>query len=305
MLLLIVEVALGVILLLFLIDAFWRSKKDVSGKTVLITGAGSGLGRLLSLKFAQERCVMVLWDMNLQGVEETARMCKEKGALAAIAMKVDLSDRNDVRGVAERVKLEVGDVDILVNNAGIVSGKKMMECSEEMIIKTMEVNTLALFWTTRAFLPAMLAKNSGHLVTMASLAGLVGVNGLADYSASKFGAFGFNESMRFELAAQKKYGVKTTVVCPFFINTGMFDGVRAWSPNLMPILDPNYAVDMIFNAIVTNVEYLVMPRFPYLITLARSMFPVYAFDWTMNFLGVNRSMDDFKGRTAAKEAKNK
>jgi len=218
-------------------------------------------------------------------------------------MKVDLSDRHDVRKVADRVKQEMGDVDILVNNAGIVSGKKMLDCSEELIIKTLEVNTLALFWTTRAFLPAMLARNSGHLVTIASLAGLVGVNGLADYCASKFGAVGFNESMRFELNAQKKYGVKTTVVCPFFINTGMFDGIKAWSPTLMPILEPDYAVDKIFESIITNTEYLVMPRFPYLIALNRVLFPIWGFDWVINFLGVNKTMDDFKGRTQEQKKK--
>jgi len=292
----VLEYGAVVLILIVLIDAYARKKKSVKGQIVLITGAGSGLGRLLALKFAKESCVLVLWDVNEQGVQATAQECTAQGARKALAMKVDLSDRHDVRKVADRVKQEVGDVDILINNAGIVSGKKMLDCSEELIIKTMEVNTLALFWTTRAFLPAMLARNKGHLVTIASMAGQIGVSGLADYCASKFGAVGFNESMRFELKTQKKDGVKTTVVCPFFINTGMFDGVVAPSPNLLPILEPAYAVDMIFDSIVTNTEYLAMPRFAYLLALGRAVFPIRVFDKVMDFFGTSYSMDGFKGR---------
>ena len=85
---------------------------------------------------------------------------------------------------------------------------------------------LPLQQTTKAFLPSMLENNHGHVATIASSAGLFGVCGLCDYSASKFGAVGFDESLMMELGVMKKTGVHTTVVCPFFINTGMLDGVR-------------------------------------------------------------------------------
>ena len=292
-------VALLLILALHLVDIFARKKKDVRGKIVLITGSGSGLGRQLALRFSKERCRLVLWDVNEEAVQKVAEECTQAGAESATAAKVDLSDRHSVRAAGEKVNKEIGDVDILVNNAGIVTGKKLQDCSEELIIKTVEVNTLALFWTTRAFLPAMLRRNSGHLVTIASMAGLCGVNGLADYCASKYGAVGFNESMRFELKSQGKYGIKTTVVCPFYINTGMFDGVATKSPNLLPILQPDYAVTKIYNAILTDCELLIMPRFAYFLALNRAVFPVFMYDWVMNFLGVNDTMDDFKGRPVA------
>ena len=79
----------------------------------------------------------------------------------------------------------------------------------------------------KAFLPAMLRRNHGHVVTIASAAGLFGVTGLADYSASKCAVIGFDDSLRDELAYLGKDGVFTTVVCPFYINTGMFDGVKS------------------------------------------------------------------------------
>lgn len=78
----------------------------------------------------------------------------------------------------------------------------------------------------KAFLPDMMERNHGHIVNIASSAGLVGVTGLADYCASKFAAVGFDESLRFELEYLKKDGIHTTVVCPFFINTGMFEGAK-------------------------------------------------------------------------------
>jgi all-trans-retinol dehydrogenase (NAD+) len=88
-------------------------------------------------------------------------------------------------------------------------------------------NVVSLLQTVKAFLPYMLGKNSGHIVSIASSAGLFGVTGLADYCASKFAAVGFDESLRMELSALGKDGVHTTVVCPYFINTGMFDGVTS------------------------------------------------------------------------------
>lgn len=81
--------------------------------------------------------------------------------------------------------------------------------------------------TVKAFLPDMMKRNSGHIVSIASSAGLFGVAGLADYCASKFAAVGFMESIRAELAAMGLTGIHTTVVCPYFINTGMFDRVRS------------------------------------------------------------------------------
>ena len=119
-----------------------------------------------------------------------------------------------------QVKADVGDVDILINNAGIVTGKKFLECSDSLIEKTMQVNTNAHFWvrkivksikrlqvlksnsvpqTVKSFLPSMLQRNRGHVVSIASSAGFFGVTGLADYCASKFAAVGFDESLRNEI----------------------------------------------------------------------------------------------------------
>jgi len=282
--------------LLFLLDWATKKTKKVGNDTVLITGAGSGLGRLLALKFSKEGSRLVLWDLNEESVKKVAEECEKAGAKKTYYQKIDLSKREQIRECAEKVRQEMGDVDILVNNAGIVTGKTLLECTEEQMVKTVEVNLMALFWTTRAFLPKMIEKNHGHIINISSMAGLVGVNGLADYCASKAGVFQFNESVRFELQRKGKYGVKTTVVCPFYINTGMFDGAKTRFSFLLPIMEPDYVVDRIFKAILISQEVLIMPWFASLITLARGAMPTRAFDLLMNFLGVNATMDQFKGR---------
>lgn len=85
---------------------------------------------------------------------------------------------------------------------------------------------MILFQTVKCFVPGMLERNHGHIVNIASAAGISGVNGLADYCASKFAAVGFDESLRMEFLSMEKTGVHTTVICPFYINTGMFEGVQ-------------------------------------------------------------------------------
>jgi len=281
-------------IVLFFVPTRFRSK-DVKGEIVLITGAGSGIGRLLALRFAKLGSRLVLWDVNNKSNEQTARECRELGARVN-SYACDISQRNVIYETANKVKDEVGDVDILINNAGIVTGKKFLDCPDALIEKTMNVNSVAHFWIAKAFLPSMKARNHGHVVTIASAAGLFGQNGLADYCASKHAAVGFDESIRTELAMDGKSGVHTTVVCPFYINTGMFDGVQTRFPSILPILDPHYCVDKIMEAILTNAYLLCLPRVIYLLAVLKSLFPVKAVLLANDFYGTSNSMDDFRGR---------
>ncbi len=261
--------------------------------TVLLTGAASGLGLLMARTMGAEGARLVLWDVNAAGLESVRSELAGGGARVA-AYTCDLSDRQAIAATASRTLAEHGPVDILVNNAGIVSGKALLDASDGDIERTFAVNTLALFWTTRAFLPAMLARNRGHIVTIASAAGIVGTAKLVDYCASKHAAVGFDESLRLELRRARSR-VVTTVVCPFYISTGMFAGVRTRFAWLLPILEPDYAVNRILQAIRKNRRRVIMPRLVGSTYLAR-LLPVPAFDGIMEFLGVTRSMDEFRGR---------
>ncbi|XP_063613023.1 short-chain dehydrogenase/reductase family 16C member 6-like [Penaeus indicus] len=119
--------------------------KDVTGDIVLVTGGGSGIGRLMCLNFAKKGAKIVTWDVDEAGNKETMRQVVALGGTCR-AYTVDLCDRNAVYKAADRVKEEVGKVDILVNNAGIVTGKKFMESSDDLIVRTFQVNTFAHFW---------------------------------------------------------------------------------------------------------------------------------------------------------------
>jgi all-trans-retinol dehydrogenase (NAD+) len=131
-------------------------------------------------------------------------------------------------------------------------------------------------------------------VTIASAAGLMGVSGLVDYTASKFAAVGFDDALRSELGRIAP-GVKTTIVCPYYINTGMFDGVRTRFPLLLPILDEATVAARIVRAIEQAQPRLVMPLLVRSVPLLR-MLPVSVFDALASFLGLNRGMDHFRGR---------
>jgi all-trans-retinol dehydrogenase (NAD+) len=277
------------------------SRKNLAGSVVLVTGGGSGIGRLLSLEFGKRNCKVVIWDINKKGADAVAEEIKAAGGEVHV-YKCDLSSREQIYAAAELVKKDVGNVNILVNNAGIVTGKSFIDSADTMIELTMKVNTLAHFWTLKAFLPSMLEHNAGHVVTIASSAGLSGTPGLVDYCASKFAAVGIDESLRNELIKHNS-GVHTTVVCPFYINTGMFDGVKTRFPWLLPILEPEYVADQIVSAVETNRAQVWLPKLILTSTWIKSVFNTNSTAKILEFLGVFDSMNDFKGRKGEAEVR--
>lgn len=287
--------------LLALIPTKYYPKKSVRNNVVLITGAGSGVGRLLALKMAERGARVVGLDIDGPAVNQTVRMIKhfEKGCEPK-AYVCDLSSREYIYKVAQQVKDEIGDVDILINNAGVVTGKDLLDCPDDSIVKTMHVNCLAHFWTVKSFLPRMIERNSGHIVTIASGAGMIAINGLADYCASKFGVIGFHESLDLELSAKGVDNVHMTLVCPYYINTGMFDGVTTKFPLTLPIMDPEYAARKIINAILMNQKMLAIPRLLYLFFFLKNLLPVRVGHYLGHSMEVTKSMANFKGREKKK-----
>jgi all-trans-retinol dehydrogenase (NAD+) len=264
-----------------------------SNKVTLITGGANGLGRLIALKMAARGSHVVIWDIADESLDTVAS--EISGADYKVATyHCDVSDKEMVYKTADKVRSEVGRVDILINNAGVVSGRPFLECTDEQFERTMAVNVLAHFWTVKAFLPDMVKSNSGHIVTIASAGGIVGVSGLVDYSTSKFAAFGFDESLRAELKKQR-LNINTTVVCPYFIGSEMFAGVKTRFSFLLPILDAEKVSGQIVDAIARKRRRLITPPLVYSTWLLR-LLPVGVFDWLATFLGINSAMDEFRGR---------
>ena len=260
---------------------------------ILITGASSGIGKLMAEAFAAEGARVILWGREQAALEAVGKELTERGMRCASYL-CDVSRRDSIYDTAERVIREHGPIDILINNAGVVSGRPLLEISDAEIEQTFDVNALAPIWTTRAFLPTMIERGRGHIVTIASAAGLIGAPRLTDYAASKHAAVGFNDALRSELRHLGHRGIRTTVVCPYFISTGMFEGATAATP-LFPVLTPDYATRQIVRAIRRGRRRLLLPRAIGVVFLAR-LLPAPVFDWIARALGVTRSMDGFRGR---------
>ena len=271
-------------------------KKNLSRDHVYLTGAGSGLGRLMTQKLGKMGCKLSISDINLKGVEETKQICVKMGIKAENihVMQVDVSKHSSITESAQSAKAKFGTVTILINNAGIVSGKTLLELSDVMIERTIHVNTISHLHTIREFLPDMIANKRGHIVSIASMAGMTGLPGLADYCASKFGAVAIDESLRLELKKRnnQRY-IKTTCICPFFISTGMFEGAKNAFP--MRILTPEEVVKRIINAIRQEESYVTIPARGNLMYIVR-LLPISWVDFISKWFGVLSTMDDFQGR---------
>lgn len=265
---------------------------QIRDKHVLITGGAQGMGALMARGcLARGAARVTLWDVNDYALESRVRELQGSGATVAGA-RVDLGDFTQIAEAAVALTDE-RPVDILINNAGIVVGRTLAEQSHEEIEKSIRVNTLGVIHTTRAFLPAMLARNSGHIVNIASASGFVPVPRLTTYAASKWACLGFSESLRVELRENR--GMHVTTVCPSYVNTGMFAGAAA--PFGAPLLEPGYAAEKILQGIERNTSMLRMPWIVNLVPMLYAAIPAPIFDAVCGrWLGIYRSMDHFSGK---------
>ncbi|EFN82867.1 short-chain dehydrogenase/reductase family 16C member 6 [Harpegnathos saltator] len=243
--------------------------KSINGEIALVTGGGGGLGRLLSLRLANLGAIVVVWDINESGIRETVKLVQAAGG-TCYGYVCDLCDREDIYKKAIIIKEEIGKVTILINNAGVAIGTRLLDTPDKLIMRTMDVNIMSHFWTVKAFLPAMMENNKGHIVSIASLAGYCGVPKLVDYCASKFAAVGFDEALRIELEYEG-YDINTTVVCPYFIrSTGMFEDVQS---RYVPTLSPNDVADRILMALRCNEKFAIIPGYMQILLGMKWLFP--------------------------------
>jgi all-trans-retinol dehydrogenase (NAD+) len=290
-------------LVLFCVPKSFRKGKDITGETALVTGAGSGIGRLIAIRLARLGAKVVLWDVNKAGLDGTKSVIEKEGGEVR-SFICDVSDRTKVYEIAEQVRQEIGDVTIIINNAGIVNGKWLLETADEKIAKVMDVNVTAHFWILKAFLPHMIETNHGQIVTISSIAGRSASPRLVDYCASKFAATGLHEALSRELRLLGKDGIYVTNVCPFFIKTGMFEGVEIknpWLPLVLPLLEPEYVADKVVEATIFNEYEILIPRSFYFLGPLAAILPRKAMIAAEDFLGVSEFMSNFVGREGSKQ----
>lgn len=265
----------------------------IKDKCVLITGAGSGIGRIMG-RLALERGArkVVIWDINEENI--AASLAAYGAPERTAGYRVDVSDPQQIAETHARTCRECGAVDILINCAGIITGNKTFEQqSVAEIERTMAVNAAAPMLLAREVLPGMIARNEGHVCNIASAAGMISNPRMSVYAASKWAVIGWSDSLRIELQ-EARSGVHVTTVAPYYINTGMFDGVRS---RLVPILNPEKTARKIIRAIERNCDFRGIPWSFHLIRLAQGVLPTSWFDCIIgHWAGIYHTMDHFTGR---------
>lgn len=264
---------------------------QLQNKTVLITGGASGIGKILVRLFLERNATVIIWDINEISIAETISSFSSKGKI--IGFKVDVSNGEQIQEIAKKVRQDFGSIDYLINNAGIIVGKYFNEHSTADITKTMAINANAPMLITHEFLEGMLAKNSGHICNIASSGGLISNPKMAVYVASKWSLIGWSDSLRIEMKKLKK-NINVTTIMPYYINTGMFDGVKS----KIPILKPEAAALTIIKAIEKNKKMVTIPGYMYrFIKLGQAFMSINFFDWFAgSFLGIYSTMEHFTGR---------
>ena len=197
-----------------------RPKSVVRNKVVVVTGAGSGIGRALALELGRRGARLALCDLDGNGLAGTVDLLGDAGADTHTAL-LDVADRAAVQEYAESVARHYGVVHQVYNNAGVAGGgRTVLDAEWEVYDKVLGVNLFGVIYCTKAFLPHLVASGDGHVVNISSLNGYMAQPMLSAYSASKFGVRGFTESLRAEMLVADS-PVKVTVVHPGGVKTNI------------------------------------------------------------------------------------
>ncbi|KAE9026023.1 hypothetical protein PR003_g11287 [Phytophthora rubi] len=315
---------LAVLLLLLVAGAAGVSRRrrfSLDGKVVVITGAASGIGRRLALKVFEEAkdVTLALLDVDLPALHKLrTELQLQQESNVVFVHECDVSDNEAVDECIARVVADVAPkhIGVLVNNAGVVMGRSLQDLTPEQIQKTFAVNTLAHFWTVKAALPSMKKAPEALLVTLSSVMGMTSSAGLTDYCASKAAVNAFHEALRLELWRDNVKTIRTLLVCPAAVDTGMFAGVLAaddWAVKIsrffIPMLSESKVVDSIYRAMLRGDELLISCFSGWRgIALAWApaisrLLPVPLYDAVVRLGGGLNGMDTFVGKqpTAGKE----
>lgn len=192
--------------------------KSLQGKTVVITGAGSGIGRALALYAAREGARLAISDVNEAGLAETGSHAESAGALRVRTDRVDVADRAAMSSYAKDVADDFGTVNVVVNNAGVSLTGNVLDLDYEDFDWIMGINFWGVVHGSKEFLPHLIASGDGHLVNISSLFGLLSMPSQSAYNAAKYAVRGFSEALREELLIAKA-PVGVTVVHPGGIKT--------------------------------------------------------------------------------------
>jgi len=202
--------------------------KTLDDKVVVITGAGSGMGRQLALQAADRGAALALSDWDEVGLVETEKLLVGRAKRGVRTDKLDVRDREAVHAWADSIRAELGRVNVVVNNAGVALHGNFEEVDYADFEWVMDVDFWGVVQGTKAFLPHLIESGDGHLVNVSSLFGLLGMPGQTAYNSAKFAVRGFTEALRQEMLISR-HPVQVTCVHPGGIKTAIARNARATS----------------------------------------------------------------------------
>lgn len=242
---------------------------DLRGKTTVVTGASSGIGRATALELARRGANVVLGARRLEQLERTAADCRALG-VRATAVATDVTQAGDCRRLVEAA----GDVDVLVNNAGFATFAAIADASAEELRAMMDTNYFGVVHCTQAALPRMLTRGSGTIVNVASIAGIMGYARMGGYCATKFAVIGFTEALRDEVLGR---GVRVALVCPGTTDSEFFvkaeRGKMPGASRLIGAVSPERVARAVCDAAEDGRYRRILPPFAHLYMRLKETFP--------------------------------
>ncbi|MGZ8738540.1 MAG: SDR family NAD(P)-dependent oxidoreductase [Nocardioides sp.] len=236
--------------------------KTLDDKVVVITGAGSGIGRALALTCAARGSQLALSDVDETGLAETVDLAKNAGAREVHSTRLDVADRSAFAAYATEVAEHFGRVNVVVNNAGVSLSGDVDEMTYEDMDWVVDINLWGVIAGTKEFLPHLIASGDGHVVNLSSLFGLISVPGQSLYNATKYAVRGFSESLREEMLVHG-HPVGVTVVHPGGIRTAIVrnsrvagkgdkDAITALFDKKLARMTPERAAEIIVDAVLKD-----------------------------------------------------
>lgn len=191
--------------------------RSLNGRVAVVTGAGSGIGRAIAIRLAEDTAKIAIWDINAAGAEETAKMIRDAGG-TAIAIEADCSDKAAISAAADRTRRELGPIAILVNNAGIAPFTSFLNTDDELFDKVIHINLRGPWLLTKEVLPEMLEAGWGRIINITSSSVQTGSPAQGHYVSSKGGLMGMTKALALEFAPS---GVTFNMIPPGSVDTPM------------------------------------------------------------------------------------
>jgi NAD(P)-dependent dehydrogenase (short-subunit alcohol dehydrogenase family) len=269
-----------------------KERRSLSGKVVAITGGAQGIGKATAAALVRKGCRVAIGDLDTGLAEQTA------AALGggAVALPLDVTDRNSFAGFLEAAERELGPIDVLINNAGIMPVTPLVEESDASIRRQLDINVYGVIVGSQLAIERMRPRGTGHIVNVASSAGKVGVPGIATYSATKHAVVGLTEAARHEL---RDSGIELSIVMPVLVNTALTEGLS--SKRGVKEVEPEDVATAIVDALELGRFDVFVPRSLHATISMGVLLPRRAREAVSRFMGVDKVMTDATGDRRAYE----